>query len=72
MLEYRRVCIPMEHLCNVQYYVEAEPVVDPHFMPEPPFVVDNKFFDTRKEAEDFKKTCDGFCIYTIRELVTPL
>lgn len=42
-------------LCDIQFYVKAEPYTDPHFRPEPDFIVDNAYFDSEAEAEALKK-----------------
>lgn len=50
-----RKCIFVEKMCEVKYYIMAEPATDPHFAPEPPYVLQNKYFDTKTEAELFLK-----------------
>ena len=51
---------------HVQYYVKAECYVDPHFRPDPPFVVRDKYFETEKEAKEFMQQMKK--VYTMHEL----
>ena len=71
-LEVRTVMKPVEKLCDVKYYVWAIPVVDPHFRTPPSFVLEDKYFETRAEAEkllaEWKKS-DAWLEYEIREKV---
>ena len=55
MLEIRTRNIPKKCVCEVKYYVLGTPLTDPHFAPEPSFVVENHYFETRKEAEALKE-----------------
>lgn len=48
-----RKCIFVEALCEVKYYILASEYADGHFRPNPPFVLKDKYFDTREEAEAF-------------------
>lgn len=72
MYEVRTVCIPQQVKCHVQYFVWAVPETDPHFAPESPYVVENKYFETKAEAEQFKETLfKGWTNYYIKEKITP-
>lgn len=71
----RPVCTMVEKLCEVTYYIWAVPVVDPHFRPAPPYVWQNKFFDTEEEATacmDELKKLPNWENYYVREKITEL
>lgn len=75
MIETRTVCIPTETKCHIQYYVYAHPEVDPHFAPESPYIVENKFFETKEEAlalKEEKEKLPSWTWYEVREKITPL
>ena len=63
-------------LCEVTYYIWAEPYDDPHVRPEPSFVFENKYFETEKEATDYltewEKNHVFFGRLRVREKVTEL
>lgn len=68
----KRIVIEKECECEVKYYVLASPFVDPHFRPEPDFVVEDKYFDTKEEAENLKAKLDkngAWVEYTVCEKI---
>ena len=65
MIETRIIPITTKALCHVTYYVLATPCVDPHFKPEPSYIVDNRFFETKEEAEAFKEKLDLTTLWTM-------
>lgn len=68
----KEIIIEKECECEVKYYVLARPLVDPHFRPEPSFVVEDKYFDTEEEAENFKTELEkvpGFIEYIVCEKI---
>lgn len=71
MKEIRTVYIPVEKEVEVKYFVWVQPADDPHFAPSPCYVLNNKYFDTKAEAEAYmaerKRDVWGFC--SIREKV---
>ena len=71
-LEIRTRCVPVEMLCDVKYYVWASPIGDPHFSVPESFVLEDKYFETRAEAEklleEWKKR-DAWMEYEIRERI---
>ena len=74
-LEVRTIMKPVEKLCDVKYYVWAIPVVDPHFREPPSFVLEDKYFETRAEAEELLaewKKSGAWLEYEIREKVTEI
>lgn len=72
----RNVVIAVEKLCDVTYYIWAEPLDDPHFRVERPYVLCGRYFDTKEEAEtflaDWEKDHVFFGRLTIGEKVTEL
>ena len=70
----RPVTTFVEKLCDVKYYVKADPYTDPHFRPDPSFVMNNAYFDTIEEAEALKKEKEKvfFGELTVYELITEL
>lgn len=71
-LEVRIVMKPVEKLCDVKYYVWANPIGDNHFIDPPPFVLEDKYFETRAEAEELMeewKKSGAWLEYEIREKV---
>lgn len=74
-LEVRTIMKPVEKLCDVKYYVWATPISDGHFITPPPFVLEDKYFETRAEAEGLMeewKKGDAWLEYEIREKVTEI
>ena len=68
----KRIVIEKECECEVKYYVLGKPLVDPHFRPEPNFVVEDKYFDTKEEAENLKAELDKrgtWVNYTVHEKI---
>ena len=75
MFEERTICRPVKVSCHITYYVLGTPFDDPHFKPTPPFIVDNRFFETREEAETLRKECNekgAWVTYEVKEKVIPL
>lgn len=74
MYETRTVMEPVSRKCHVQYYVEADPNLDAHWKYEEPFVLDDRYFETRAEAERYIEQADRRMplILTVREKVTPI
>ena len=75
MREIRKVCVVVEKECEVEYYVNVETLVDAHFAPKPDYVLENKYFNTKKEAIDFmNENVEKFPwdILSIKEKVTPI
>ena len=79
MKEIRTVYMHVEKLCEIKYYIEMTPYVDPHWRPEPShnYERDGKvvYFDTKEEAENFiKNELSDIFFYDkdIREEVTPI
>lgn len=71
-LEIRTKCVPVEKLCDVKYYVWARPIVDPHFQVPPSFILENKYFETRAEAEKLLEEWEkkgAWLTYEIRERI---
>ena len=71
-IKKRTIMKPVKKLCEVKYYVWATPIIMTPFIPDPPFVLEDKFFDTRKEAEELLekwKKSDAWLTYEIREEV---
>lgn len=69
------ICVEITRECDVKYYVWADPNLDAHWMYEPCFVLEDKYFDTEEEAQAFldKSYKDGICaILSIGEQVTLL
>lgn len=68
----KRIVIEKECECEVKYYVLAKPFTDARFRPESNFVVEDKYFDTKEEAENFKTELEkerGWVVYEIREKI---
>jgi isopentenyldiphosphate isomerase len=57
MITVKTFSMPISKLCEVRYYVVGRMITDAHFTPESEFVVDNRYFNTKEEAEQFKKQC---------------
>lgn len=55
MKAVRIVYRPEEVECEVKYYIDVDPCDDAHFVPTPHYKLDNKYFDTKEEAEEYKK-----------------
>lgn len=74
MYETRTVMEPVSRKCHVQYYVEADPNLDAHWLYEEPFVLDGKFFETKEEAQGYRDLNARYvaAILTVREKVTPV
>ena len=49
--------ISVDKMCHIEYFVRATPLDTPHSQYEPSFIVENKFFETQKEAEKLKEKC---------------
>lgn len=74
-LEVRTVMKPVEKLCDVKYYVWAIPIGDPHFVDPPPFVLEDKYFETKEEAEKLLEEWEkkgAWLEYEIREKITEI
>ena len=56
----RFVSVPAQKLCHVQWSVRVEPFNDPHFRPEPSYILENKYFETFEEAEAFLKENEAY------------
>lgn len=70
MITVKTFSVPISKLCEVRYYVVGRIITDAHFTPESEFVVDNRYFNTKEEAEQFKKQCweeTPWIEYEIRE-----
>ena len=65
MKEIRTIYIPVEKEVEVKYFVWVEPADDPHFIPSPGYVLNDKYFETKAEAEAYKekhrRNIWGFC-----------
>lgn len=70
--EVRTIMKPVEKLCDVKYYVWAIPIGDLHFVDPPPFVLEDKYFETHEEAEELLeewKKSGAWLKYEIKEKV---
>lgn len=75
MITVKTLNVPVQKLCEVRYYVVGHPVNDLHFEPSPDFIVDNRYFDTREEAEllkEEKEKIPGWVNYEICEKIVKI
>lgn len=56
----RFVSVPVQKLCHIQWGVRVEPFSDPHFRPEPSYILENKYFETFEEAQAFLKENEAY------------
>lgn len=69
MKAIRTVCVPVERMCHIEFYVWADEVFDNGHS----FVLENAYFETREEAEALmKKHSSDWCEFRICEKVTPI
>ena len=72
MIKIMTINIPVNKLCEVQYYIEGHPLTDGHFIPEPDFIYENRYFNTEEEANKVKEELDkkGHWVnYKVREKI---
>jgi len=58
MIAFKTINVPTKKLCEVQYYIVGHPLTDRHFIPEPDFIFENRYFDTEEEANKVKEELD--------------
>jgi hypothetical protein len=74
-IEVRTIMKPVEKLCDVKYYVWAIPIGDLHFAVPPPYILEDKYFETRAGAEELVKEWEksgAWLEYEIREKITEI
>lgn len=74
-IEVRTFLVPKTCECEVKYYIEVEGLYDLHFSSSPSYIWENKYFDTREEAEKCLSKIDTtnyYATFDIKEKITPL
>lgn len=57
--------IELEREVEIKWYVEIDTNMDAHFKYEPPHVLNDKYFDTKEEAEEYERSAHWAGITTV-------